>query len=191
MYRARDSRLHREVALKILPEATSGEAAAEARFEREAQRSPASIIRTSVPFTMSASMGPPVSRHGAAQGETLQQRLLRGAFDIPVLRNTPRRWRTRSRPRTITGASFIATETGQHLLTSHGHLKILDFGLAKATDSQSLPTDRPTPLIISSPGGDYRWDRGVHVTRADPRRTAGRPDRYVLAGPGPLRDDDR
>ncbi len=36
VYRARDSRLARDVAIKILPEALAGDAAARARFEREA-----------------------------------------------------------------------------------------------------------------------------------------------------------
>lgn len=37
VYRARDTRLNREVALKVLPAAMAGNAAAFARFEREAQ----------------------------------------------------------------------------------------------------------------------------------------------------------
>ncbi len=37
VYRARDTRLNRDVALKVLPAAMAGNAAAFARFEREAQ----------------------------------------------------------------------------------------------------------------------------------------------------------
>jgi eukaryotic-like serine/threonine-protein kinase len=37
VYRARDTKLNRDVAIKILPEALASDAAARARFEREAQ----------------------------------------------------------------------------------------------------------------------------------------------------------
>jgi serine/threonine protein kinase len=37
VYRARDPKLHRDVAIKILPEALATDSAALARFEREAQ----------------------------------------------------------------------------------------------------------------------------------------------------------
>jgi serine/threonine protein kinase len=37
VYRARDTRLEREVAIKVLPESLSREADARARFEREAK----------------------------------------------------------------------------------------------------------------------------------------------------------
>ena len=109
VYRARDSRLHRDVALKILPETTSGDSAAEARFEREAK----AIASVNHPNICAVhDVGIDGDRRFLVmellEGETLQQRLVRGGFDTRELWNTPLRWQTRSRPRTP-GASFTAT----------------------------------------------------------------------------------
>ncbi len=49
VYRARDTKLGRDVALKILPAALTAEADRVSRFKREARLSPRSIIPTSDP----------------------------------------------------------------------------------------------------------------------------------------------
>jgi serine/threonine protein kinase len=54
VYRARDTRLNRDVALKILPEAFAGDAERATRFEREAQLLATSTTRTSARFTASS-----------------------------------------------------------------------------------------------------------------------------------------
>ena len=53
VYRATDLELHREVAVKVLPTATSSIEARQ-RLMREARAAAASIIRTSSQYTMSA-----------------------------------------------------------------------------------------------------------------------------------------
>ncbi len=49
VYKARDTRLDRTVAIKVLPEHVASNPALKQRFEREAKRSPRSIIPTSHP----------------------------------------------------------------------------------------------------------------------------------------------
>ncbi len=51
VYRTRDTRLGRDVALKVLPEAFARDAERMARFEREAKVWLHSIFRISLPFT--------------------------------------------------------------------------------------------------------------------------------------------
>ena len=51
VYAARDTKLERDVAIKILPQAFTTKPDRLARFEREARMSPPSIIRTSARFT--------------------------------------------------------------------------------------------------------------------------------------------
>ena len=55
VYRAHDTKLHRDVALKVLPEAFARDENRRARFAREAQVSPRSIIPTSRTSTASRS----------------------------------------------------------------------------------------------------------------------------------------
>ena len=86
VYRARDSRLQRDVALKILLEATSGDSAAEARFEREA-RAIASVNHPNICAVHDVGIdgGRRFLVMELLEGETLQQRLRRGAFETPEL----------------------------------------------------------------------------------------------------------
>jgi serine/threonine protein kinase len=55
VYRARDTKLDRDVALKVLPDAFTSDPDRLARFQREAKVWPRSIIRTSVTYTASRS----------------------------------------------------------------------------------------------------------------------------------------
>jgi serine/threonine protein kinase len=55
VYRARDPKLHREVAIKVLPGLFASDPARLIRFEREAQTLAPSIIRTSRKSTASSS----------------------------------------------------------------------------------------------------------------------------------------
>jgi serine/threonine protein kinase len=55
VWRARDKKHERDVALKILPDAFTSDPDRLARFQREAKVWPRSIIRTSVTYTASRS----------------------------------------------------------------------------------------------------------------------------------------
>jgi serine/threonine protein kinase len=86
VYRARDTQLHREVALKIVLEAVSGDTAAEARFQREA-RAIASVNHPNIcaVHDVGVDAGRRFLVMELLEGETLQQRLSRGPFEIPAL----------------------------------------------------------------------------------------------------------
>src|SRR5262245_47618220 len=79
VYRARDSKLNREVALKVLPEAFAADADRMARFEREAQ-----VLASLNHPNIAAIYG----LEGAAlsmelvEGPTLEERLLAGPIPI-------------------------------------------------------------------------------------------------------------
>ena len=60
--RAHDTKLDRDVAIKILPPALAADPSALARFEREAKAVAALSHRISSPFTISADRGPPSTR---------------------------------------------------------------------------------------------------------------------------------
>jgi hypothetical protein len=149
VYRARDARLDREVAVKVLPARVSGDAGALSRFEREAK----AVAALSHPNILSIF---DFGRDGEVayavtellDGQTLGELLESGPLP-------PRR------------ASAIAREIAEGLAAAHGkgivhrdlkpenvfvtksgHVKILDFGLAKEMAARddgdtSAPTERP------------------------------------------------
>ena len=156
VYRARDSKLKRDVAIKVLPDAFAREPERISRFEREAEVL-ASLnhgnIATIHDFEQSA------GRHflvmELVEGETLADRVLRGALPIDE-------------------ALAIAGQIAQALEAAHqkgivhrdlkpanikiaagGRVKILDFGLAKcfADDAASIDAaNSPTALAGSAAG---------------------------------------
>ncbi len=135
VYRARDSRLDREVAVKVLPESVSRDPERIARFEREA-RALAALSHPNVlaihDFGLQGSVAYAVTE--LLGGETLRERLLRDRLT----------WR-RSADVAAGIADALAAAHARHIvhrdlkpenvfLTSDGRLKVLDFGLAKIVE---------------------------------------------------------
>jgi Tol biopolymer transport system component len=148
VYRARDSRLRRDVAIKVLPQALSLDADRMRRFEQEALATAAlnhpNILAV---FDIGTSEGSPYVVSELLEGETLRERLRTGA--IPVRK-------TLDYAMQIAHGLAAAHEKGiihrdlkpdNLFLTKDGRLKILDFGLAKLTQPDpglSSHTSMPT-----------------------------------------------
>ena len=134
VYRARDSRLRREVAIKILPQSVSLDADRLRRFEQEALATAAlnhpNILAV---FDIGTNEGSPYVVSELLEGETLRERLKGG----PV----PQR-KALDYAMQIAHGLAAAHEKGiihrdlkpeNLFLTKDGRVKILDFGLAKLT----------------------------------------------------------
>ena len=119
VYRARDTKLHRDVALKMLPEAFACDAERRSRFDREAQIL-ASINHPNIGAIYGLEEGvigdPTMAGAGRAvqalvlelvEGPTLADLLKPGPLPLADVRRSRVRSLTRSRPRTST-ASCIA-----------------------------------------------------------------------------------
>src|SRR5580658_3120508 len=146
VYRARDSRLKREVAIKVLPQAFSLDVDRLRRFEQEALATAAlnhpNILAV---FDIGTSEGSPYVVSELLEGETLRERLRGGSLAVR---------KTLDYALQIAHGLAAAHEKGiihrdlkpeNLFVTKDGRVKILDFGLAKLTqpesgDHTSLPT---------------------------------------------------
>jgi serine/threonine protein kinase len=150
VYRAADTRLKREVALKILPEAFAADPGRLARFEREA-RILASLNHPGLAAIYGLEQEGPI-RYIVMElvpGETLDQKLARS---IPLREAL-------LIARQIAEALEAAHEKGvvhrdlkpsNIKVTPAGKVKVLDLGLAKAMDAVSDPSDASSSAPPSS-----------------------------------------
>ena len=153
VYKAEDTRLHRNVALKFLPENVAGDPQALARFHHEAQ----SASALNHPHICT------VHDVGAADGKAfIVMELLEGA--------TLKHW-IQSRLLTIDQLLDFATQIADALDAAHAkgiihrdikpanifvtdrdQIKILDFGLAKAADEHAQLASGATADFVTTPG---------------------------------------
>jgi hypothetical protein len=146
VYRARDTRLGREVAVKMVAESLATDAGSLARFEQEARLAGAlnhpNII---VVFDVGVLDGTPYLVTELLEGETLRSRLRRS----PVPFETALDWAAQM-------ASGLAAAHAKGIIhrdlkpdnvfvTRSAHIKLLDFGLAKLTEA--VPTQASHPLM--------------------------------------------
>jgi eukaryotic-like serine/threonine-protein kinase len=148
VYRARDSRLRRDVAIKVLPQALSLDADRMRRFEQEALATAAlnhpNILAV---FDIGTSDGSPYVVSELLEGETLRERLRSGAIAVR---------KTLDYGLQIAHGLAAAHEKGiihrdlkpeNLFLTKDGRVKILDFGLAKLT--QLDPGSNPSMATVT------------------------------------------
>ena len=148
VYRAKDTRLDRDVAVKVLPAGSIGDAQAEARFDREA-RAIAGLSHPNICALYdvgrlrvddaSGSQGREVSYlvMELLEGETLHQRLTRGSLEIGALVDHGINLADALETAHARGMLHRDLKPGNLFLTARGQIKILDFGLAKALNASS------------------------------------------------------
>jgi Tol biopolymer transport system component len=156
VYRARDARLGRDVAIKVLPASFSADADRLRRFEQEARA--AGVLNhpnlTAV-YDIGSQEGSPYIVSELLEGETLRSRLAGGA--LPARRAV-------DYAQQIAHGLAAAHEKGivhrdlkpeNLFVTKDGRVKILDFGLAKLThpEKPGTPlTEVPTQTQGTEPG---------------------------------------
>ena len=157
VYRARDTKLERDVALKVLPEAVSESADRRARFAREAR------VLAALNHPAIASLYE-VQEHGASDvlvmelvdGETLADRLTRGALPIPRALDVARRIAEALEGAHDRGILHRDLKPANIMLTPTGEVKLVDFGLAAALDApvepEAFTLTRPQQLGDTAPG---------------------------------------
>ncbi len=140
VYRARDAKLNRDVAIKVLPAHLAGDPAALARFEREAQAVAAlshSNILALHDFGSDGGVAYAVTE--LLEGETLRQRMQSGQlpprkaieFGVQIVRGIAAAHQKGIIHRDLKPENIFITRDSQ--------VKVLDFGLAKTVDAPAEP----------------------------------------------------
>src|SRR5215813_11119333 len=144
VYRATDTKLSRDVAIKVLPETFAHDSGRMTRFQREAQVL-ASLNHPNIAAIYGVEERALVME--LVEGPTLAERIARGAMAIedalPIARQ-------------IAEALEYAHERGivhrdlkpaNIKVTAEGCVKVLDFGLAKAMSNDPEPPDSMSPTV--------------------------------------------
>ena len=148
VYRARDTKLNREVAIKILPEAFAHDADRLARFEREA-KTLASLNHPNIAIIHGLERAGDV--HALVMelvpGDDLSQRIARGPIPIDEAMPIAKQIADALEAAHERGIIHRDLKPANIRVRPDGTVKVLDFGLAKATE----PTGAMSPSLSQSP----------------------------------------
>ena len=142
VYRARDSRLKRDVALKVLPDAVAADTERLARFEREAQAL-AALKHPHIASIYGIEEGDGLRALvlELAEGETLADRIARGALPVPEAVAIARQIADALEAAHQQGIVHRDLKPANIQLSHDGAVKVLDFGLARMMASDGTPGD--------------------------------------------------
>jgi eukaryotic-like serine/threonine-protein kinase len=154
VYRARDTKLGREVALKVLPQNVAGDSERMARFKREAQVL-ASLNHPNIATIhgLEESGGVRALVMELVEGVTLAERIKSGAIPLEEALPIARQIAAGLEDAHERGIIHRDLKPANIKITAEGAVKILDFGLAKALESAaaSRGDSGPEPSIEDSP----------------------------------------
>jgi serine/threonine protein kinase len=148
VYRAHDTELNRDVAIKVLPELLASDEERLARFRREAQTL-ASLNHPNIAAIYGLEQSGDVHAlvMELVEGEDLSQRISRGAIPLDDALSTAKQIAEALEAAHELGIIHRDLKPANVKVRSDGTVKVLDYGLAKAAE----PAGAPRPNLSMSP----------------------------------------
>jgi serine/threonine protein kinase/predicted Zn-dependent protease len=155
VYRARDTRLDRTVAIKVLPAHLSSDPVRRQRFEREA-RAIAALQHSNICtlYDVGHQSGTDYLVMEYLEGETLASRLVKGPLPLDLSLRYGIEVADALDTAHRHGIVHRDLKPGNIFVTAHGECKVLDFGLAKLGEEKSSSelSTGAGPEVLTGPG---------------------------------------
>jgi serine/threonine-protein kinase len=177
VYRARDTRLDREVAIKALPAPFAADPERLARFRREAQTL-ASLNHANIAaiYGLEEASGTPYLVLELVEGETLAAHLTRAPLPLHEALHLGIQVAAALEAAHERGIVHRDLKPGNIMITSRGSAKVLDFGLAKSESPRVSGGDSPdAPTLTAHAGATVAGTILGTVAYMSPEQARGKP----------------